>query len=179
MTSFQKKTFVPPFGAAITEQKFRELIKERESAKVPFKCSQPATSSSSSMKPKPFIPPYSKSTDEQQSQSTSSNVTNQSAARKRKGPKKGTSKGKAPSIKRQNEQVNRREDFEDSVETCDKENCCICGKFQPDGLRLDRALRIVTWAQCELCMGWVHLKFCTVEEQVADSDTFHCPMCRA
>ena len=76
--------------------------------------------------------------------------------------------------------MNRRvEDFEDSLETSEEDNSIICGKLQPAGLRLNLALRIVTWAQCELCSGLVHLKFCTVEEEVGDSDTFHCSTCKS
>jgi hypothetical protein len=68
------------------------------------------------------------------------------------GPRKRSSKGKAPAKKStQNEQVNRRvEDFLNSLETSEEDNCTICGKFPPDGLRLDLALRIVTSVQCEL-----------------------------
>ena len=67
-------------------------------------------------------------------------------------PKKRSPKGKVPAKKStQNEQVNRRvEDFENSLENSEEDNCIICGKFPPDGLRLDLALRIVTWVQCEL-----------------------------
>jgi len=76
-------------------------------------------------------------------------------------PTKRSSKGKAPAKKStQNEQVNRRvEDFEDSLESSEEDNCIICGKFQPDGLRLDLTLGPVTWVQCKLYSGWVHLKF--------------------
>ena len=50
------------------------------------------------------------------------------------GPKKRSSKGKAPEKKStQNEQVNRRvEGFEDPLETIEEDNCVICGKFQMD-----------------------------------------------
>ena len=76
--------------------------------------------------------------------------------------------------------MNRRfEDFEDSLETSEEVNSIICGKLQSAGLRLNLALRIVTWAQCELCSGLVLLKFCTVEEEVGDSYTFHCPTCKS
>ncbi|KAJ8048493.1 Jerky protein-like-like [Holothuria leucospilota] len=38
--------------------------------------------------------------------------------------------------------------------------CCVCNKFSPDGLNKLNYLKIVDWAQCDLCNHWVHLEFC-------------------
>jgi hypothetical protein len=43
--------------------------------------------------------------------------------------------------------VTRTEDSDDEIE--DRELCCICNRFQPDGLRLDMAISFVEWAQCD------------------------------
>ena len=46
----KRKTFVPPFGAAITEAKYRELIMEKETTKQSIATlAQPSTSSNSQL----------------------------------------------------------------------------------------------------------------------------------
>ena len=132
----KRKTFVPPFGAAITEAKFRELIMEKETAKQSIATlALPSTSSNSqSNKRKPFKPPNNKSRTDQQPQSFTTSTDKNTTEMRGQGPKKRSSKGKAPEKKStQNEQVNRRvEGFEDSLETIEEDNCVICGKFQMD-----------------------------------------------
>jgi hypothetical protein len=49
-------------------------------------------------------------------------------------------KGKALA-KKVKKSLTRTEDSNDKIE--DKELCCICSKFQPDGLRLDMAISFV------------------------------------
>ena len=99
---------------------------------------------------------------------------------KGQGPHKVSKKGKALAKKSEKkEQVNREDQLEDSVVIEDDENCCVCCKFQPEGLHIDLALKLVQWAQCDVCLKWVHLKFCTDAEEVSDSDTCHCPKCKS
>ena len=100
------------------------------------------------------------------------NATNTSS-KSSKG--KGKHKGKALA-KKVKKSVTRTEDSDDEIE--DRELCCICNKFQPDGLRLDMAISFVEWAQCDSCNGWVHLKYCSPVTKVSDNDTFHCRNCR-
>jgi hypothetical protein len=52
---------------------------------------------------------------------------------------KGKNKGKALA-KKVKKSVTRTEDSDDEIE--DRELCCICNRFQPDGLRLDMAISL-------------------------------------
>jgi hypothetical protein len=89
----KRKTFVPPFGAAITEQTFRDMIKERELEKqktkppkthtIDLNTEQPEPSKKKQKFQTPFCQPDSSGTD---------NATNTSS-KSSKG--KGKNKGKA------------------------------------------------------------------------------------
>jgi hypothetical protein len=79
-------------------------------------------------------------------------------------------KGKALA-KKVKKSVTRTEDSDDEIE--DRELCCICSKFQPDGLRLDMAIRFVEWAQCNRCNGWVHLKYCSPVTKVSANKCYN------
>jgi hypothetical protein len=166
----KRKTCVPPFEAAITEQTFRDMIKERELEKqktkphtIDLNTEQPEPSKKKQKFQTPFCQPDSSGTD---------NATNTSS-KSTKG--KGKTKGKALA-KKVKKSVTRTEDSDDEIE--DRELCCICNKFQSDGLRLDMAISFVEWAQCDSCNGWVHLKYCSPVTKVSDNDTFHCRNCR-
>jgi len=156
------------FGAAITEQTFRDMIKEKELEKQKTKPPKTHTIDINTEQPEPskkktkFQTPFCQS-----DSSGTDNATNTSSK---------SSKGKALA-KKVKKSVTRTEDSDDD-EIEDRELCCICSKFQPDGLRLDMAISFVEWAQCDSCNGWVHLKYCSSVTKVSDNDTFHCRNCQ-
>lgn len=174
-TKKKRKTFVPPFGAAITEKKFREMIQEKETEKDTMKpsvkrtCSKRTTLTKKKTK---FQTPYN--SEKSQTEMSTNNI--------RKGKGKITGKGKGKALAKKSVEIltcntNLTED-EDQIETIDDEKCCICGKFQPDGLRLDLIIAFVKWAQCDLCNGWVHLKYCSPVLETSVSESFCCEPCR-
>ena len=69
-----------------------------------------------------------------------------------------------------------REDDTDSEIEDDNTACVVCGTFQPDNLNLNQSINFVNWAQCDLCRGWVLLKFCTTVEACGD-ETFYYDKC--
>lgn len=121
------------------------MVKETTKQSIATLVQQSTFSNSQSNKRKPFKPPYNKSRTDQQPQSSTTSTDKNTTEIRGQRPTKKSSKGKAPARKStQNELVNRRVgNFEDSLETSEDDNYISCGKFQPDGLRLDLALRIV------------------------------------
>ncbi|XP_053374341.1 uncharacterized protein LOC128546943 [Mercenaria mercenaria] len=67
-------------------------------------------------------------------------------------------------------------DFDDE-ETNESDVCCVCKKSSPPAIHELPALKIVNWAQCDNCMHWVHLAFCTSTRVVRRHSTFLCPHC--
>jgi hypothetical protein len=58
----------------------------------------------------------------------------------------------------------------------DDEKCCVCKKYNctsKDG----QSLAIYTWAQCDVCQHWTHLKYCTPVRVVRRNTSFKCPCC--
>ncbi|KAH3815081.1 hypothetical protein DPMN_143600 [Dreissena polymorpha] len=55
--------------------------------------------------------------------------------------------------------------------------CCVCKQITPPDLSLHQHLKIVNWAQCDICDGWVHLAFCTTVRVVRRHSDFVCPKC--
>ena len=58
----------------------------------------------------------------------------------------------------------------------DDEKCCVCKKYyctSKDG----QSLAIYTWAQCDVCQHWTHLKYCTPIRVVRRNTPFKCPCC--
>ena len=72
---------------------------------------------------------------------------------------------------------------EDSVATDiddgddDEEKCCVCNDWQPVELRQCQSIVFVSWAKCEFCEHWTHLKFCSDVRVLRISATFRCPHC--
>ena len=62
-------------------------------------------------------------------------------------------------------------------ELASSELCCVCGRFQPEELKKVVSLVLVTWAQCDQCGHWTHLRFCCKTRCVRRHDTFLCPHC--
>ena len=73
--------------------------------------------------------------------------------------------------------MNTTQNTVSQIEMLDTECCSVCGKFQPDALNLNLAIRFVEWGCCNSCGKWVHLKFCCDVEKLSDSDDFKCPRC--
>jgi len=67
-------------------------------------------------------------------------------------------------------------DFDDELD--DDIACCICNRITPPTLRDQPCLKIVNWAQCDGCDGWVHLAFCTSVRVVRRNSQFFCPKCQ-
>ena len=69
---------------------------------------------------------------------------------------------------------------DDSLQQDDNDNCCVCGKFSPEGLKKLKFLKIVDWAKCSYCEHWVHLYFCydramdVVQAKKATITCIHC-----
>ena len=73
------------------------------------------------------------------------------------------------------------EDTDDSQSQDDdvkpEELCCVCGKWQPEELRGVVGLVITKWGQCDACLHWTHLAFCTPVRVIRLHDVFLCPHC--
>lgn len=65
-------------------------------------------------------------------------------------------------------------DYDDSDDTA---VCCICKKNSPPAINELSTIKIVNWAQCDICQHWVHLAFCTTIRVVRRHSTFLCPHC--
>ena len=72
---------------------------------------------------------------------------------------------------------------EDSVATDivdedgDEGKCCVCNDWQPVELRQCQSIVFVSWAKCDFCEHWTHLKFCSDVRVLRTSATFKCPHC--
>ncbi|KAH3812990.1 hypothetical protein DPMN_141435 [Dreissena polymorpha] len=74
---------------------------------------------------------------------------------------------------------NEFHDLSDSDEELDDDiPCCMCNQITPPTLRNQPCLKIVNWAQCDKCDGWVHLAFCTSVRVVRRNSQFFCPKCQ-
>ena len=80
-------------------------------------------------------------------------------------------------IKRQVESV--RDDCDMEVEFLDAEKCCVCKRYEPEGLKYLPYFKLVKWAKCDDCEHWVHLTFCAAEKIIRRQSTFLCPHCGA
>ena len=147
-----RKSVIPPEGAAITESGFYEEAMKQKS--------KPVTSSDKSVKERV-------SGDESSKQ-----------RKKGKGPLPNSHRGKGP-VKSKKRKVDMNEDFEDIDElpVVDNVPCCICGKlYAPNAPKGD--LVIFDWGQCDICSGWVHLRYCSDVRFLAPSDPFTCCKCQ-
>lgn len=95
--------------------------------------------------------------------------------KKGKGPLPNSLRGKGPAKKKK--AVKEVPNNVSQSEEDDTECCIICGKFQPEALDLNLAIRFVDWGCCSSCGKWVHLKFCCDVEKLSDTDDFKCPRC--
>ena len=189
----KRKRFVPPFGAAITEDQF---LKEKEQNNM---LPKPAKPPQKRKQTKSFTPPFTDTQSSQLESNTSADCTlNQTkkkkssektktpdaaetnaneqkkskVASKGKGPMK-SSKGKALMKKKQKpaEIIEGTSQAEDSGE-----NCIVCGRWEPVNLNLHLAIKFVEWVQCSSCRKWVHQTFCTKFQPLNDDHTFNCQM---
>ena len=65
-----------------------------------------------------------------------------------------------------------------SPEEMDEQDlCCVCHKFNADGLNPAFVIEFIRWAQCEKCMHWTHLKYCTKVRCLRRDSVFLCPHC--
>ena len=54
-------------------------------------------------------------------------------------------------------------------------NCCVCGLWEPAKLKGYAEVKLVDWAECDVCRHWTHLEFyCSVISLSAGSE-FRCP----
>ena len=73
------------------------------------------------------------------------------------------------------------EDFSSSENESDVDEsskCIICKRFSPDSSKRPDII-IVKWGQCDTCLGWVHLGFCSNVRVLRRGDSFLCPNCDA
>ena len=194
----KKATFIPPYGATITEETFYEKKKSMEEEK---KSKQENTE----LKPKSckremvFTPPFSQSEkglneiDSKEKEKVKDKTVEKSqnkklkkvtqvkesntfeTKKKGKGPLSNSTRGKGPAKRKH--VVDVAPSSMSQIEECDTECCIVCGKFQPNALNLNLAIRFVDWGCCSSCGKWVHLKFCCDVEKLSDSDDFKCPRC--
>ena len=100
--------------------------------------------------------------------------------KKGKGALLDSSRGKGP-VKSRKRKIQRTEDFqyEDDDEEMFEDNvpCIICGQcYAPNAPK--NALVIFDWERCDVCLGWVHLKYCTHVQSLSGSDKFVCSKCQ-
>ena len=62
-------------------------------------------------------------------------------------------------------------------ETPESDLCCMCKLWQPRSLRQCQQVQFVSWAQCDKCAHWTHVKYCSPVQEVNDGDSFLCPHC--
>ncbi|XP_052279003.1 uncharacterized protein LOC127877322 [Dreissena polymorpha] len=75
---------------------------------------------------------------------------------------------------------NESQDPTDSEEEVDDDvPCCVCDQITPPTLGHQPYAKIVNWAQCDMCDGWVHLAFCTSVQVVGLDTSFLCPKCES
>ena len=200
----KRSTFVPPYGAAITEDSFFEKKKltenekkEREEKREKKKTEneektekeQIKTQKKLLCKSKQLIPPYSQSRRPSPSDEIfiddNKEMPNSKKARVDCGKKqeiKSTRKGKGPvpNSKRRKGPAKKGKKIvkvDPVLGENDNVNCAVCGKWQPDALNLQLQIQLVTWGHCDRCGGWVHLKFCTAVRELNDDYEFRCPRC--
>ena len=69
------------------------------------------------------------------------------------------------------------DDNTDELFVVDNVPCCICGeRYAPTAPK--GVLVIFDWGQCDVCSGWVHLKYCSKVQSLAPSDPFLCSKCQ-
>ena len=72
-------------------------------------------------------------------------------------------------------EVPEESEIDDSID--EEELCCVCKRFSPLGMQQRPDITILSWAQCDLCNHWTHLKFCSAVTRVENGDQFFCPHC--
>ena len=179
----RRKTIIPTCGAAVTREDFYNMVKEKENKtsstqnKITKKQAQisscsinnvntniPETQIASVTPVKPtratFRPPLRSFQDQN---------TND---RSEHDPQPSTSRIPQTSV---------ASPIPSSLDDDDDEPCCVCNKASPPGLRSQPNIKIVDWAQCQICLHWCHLEFCVPEKknEIETSGTeFRCPHCR-
>ena len=153
-----RKSVIPPEGAAITEEQFvEEALKER---------SKPLKKTSNKTIEKSVAKENIKSKLKE-------------TVKKGKGPLPGSHRGKRP-VKSRKRKGQRNEDFQfdDEDEMFeDRVPCSICGqRYAPNAPK--NALVIFDGGRCDICLGWVHLKYCTPVQSLSGSDEFVCSKCQ-
>ncbi|XP_060553673.1 uncharacterized protein LOC132714771 [Ruditapes philippinarum] len=114
--------------------------------------------------------------------------TDKQAEKENMVPKKGTSTALSKVLPQSSPRpstsgVNVRRDpvvvdFDSEDEIIDDVPCCVCGKTTPPTLRNNPDIKIVSWAQCDNCSHWVHLRFCTEIRVVRRHSNFKCIHCQ-
>ena len=97
---------------------------------------------------------------------------------KSKSPQPGTSgiaNKKGGPINLYTPDMSSESDSDESIPEEDK--CCVCKLFHPKETRGCVQLIITKWAQCDMCLHWVHLGYCTSVKVVRLGDVFRCPHC--
>ena len=175
----KKSTFVPPYGATITEETYYTKKKAmEEEKKEKLQKAQIAEKNSQCGKQKnikrklTFTPPFS----DISCHTALANEENKEnkTEKKGKGPLRNSSRGKGPAKKAKKSKTSH----EKLGEIEDSDCCVVCNKFQPDALDLDKSIKFVEWGCCALCGKWVHLKFCCEVESLSERDQFVCPVCK-
>lgn len=199
----KKSTFVPPYGAAITEDCYcekKKIMEEEKKEKKKEKTEKENQKLVFGKKKRLFSPPFSQKEhsselknhkperDNDRDQNVDRSLNKKAkkkdedkdnkvgkTEKKGKGPKSNSGRGKGPAKKSKRKPL--IEINSECSEVDDTECCVICRKFQPEALNLDQSIRFVDWGCCVVCSKWVHLKFCSVVEKLSASDEFKCPRC--
>ena len=156
-----RKSLIPASGIAVTEDEFYEKVQDKEN--------RPSTT-------------FKQVTQEKQSDILPS-ITQTTSTVKSARPKKQKFIPPVPKPSTSTVIVSDQEDSQsvlyDSLGD-DNEPCCVCNKLSPPNLRDQPQLRIVDWAQCDLCLHWCHLQFCVSDSKSSEDEKkqFKCPHCR-
>lgn len=65
----------------------------------------------------------------------------------------------------------------DDDEIPDKDLCCVCHRWEPADLDQHPFVTLVSWGQCDTCLHWTHLKFCSTVRVLRRGSGFQCPHC--
>ena len=154
-----RKSVIPRQGAAITEDQFFEEAMKRNN--------KPPTKSSESITVQKKL--GDKENELNPGKSGKGHLTNSHRG-------KGPAKSKKRKIEL-SEDFNDDDDNTDELFVVDNVPCCICGeRYAPTAPKGD--LVIFDWGQCDVCSGWVHLKYCSKVRSLAPSDPFLCSKCQ-
>ena len=127
---------------------------------------------------KPKIPKFEKFKSMASQKSKKSSI----ACAKQRNPKKSTftpipgTSGLNKNGGATNLEVAEDTDCESSNEHEDA-NCCVCGLWEPAKLREYAEVKLVGWAECDICGHWTHLEFCSSVICLSSGCEFRCPHC--